>query len=359
MTNWKNILESTYIKNKQLIESSEFIDKLIQNCGITNNLSKGGLILPSGELINMFPQNTWLHYDSLPEIYPEADHGSMWNPKYEDVFDEEVVDNKIIRYCINHKFQPDYIKLPNTNITKQQKEKLQDIFMQLNKDIPVMVEDDITKIVKANQTSVVEDILRQLSGNIEGEFTEDVLDEGDKKIFDKNSGYNSSYDEEFIEEKLKEKYPNLIMSYTDDRFINPETNRHFQLDFYDPDSDTGFNYNKHIKHGRRKFNKNDPNCIMDVKWLESMAEPDNFYEKILHTWRDLDPLKRSVAKEAGLNYIEWFNIDEFLKWYKNPELTYEEYKMAPKSMQYDSDEYFIQKARHRDIYGNDSRWDAD
>ena len=105
------------------------------------------------------------------------------------------------------------------------------------------------------------------------------LEEGDKKVFDKNSGYNSSYDEEFIEEKLKEKYPNLIMSYTDDRFVNPETNRHFQLDFYDPDSDTGFNYNKHIKHGRRKFNENDPACIDDVKWLESLAKPGNFMKK--------------------------------------------------------------------------------
>lgn len=181
------------------------------------------------------------------------------------------------------------------------------------------------------------------------------LEEGDKKVFDKNSGYNSSYDEEFIEEKLKEKYPNLIMSYTDDRFVNPETNRHFQLDFYDPDSDTGFNYNKHIKHGRRKFDENDPACIDDVKWLESLAKPGNFYEKILHTWKDLDPLKRLIAKEAGLKYIEWFNIDEFLKWYENPELTYEEYKTAPESMQYDSDEYFIQKDRGRDVYGNDSR----
>lgn len=181
----------------------------------------------------------------------------------------------------------------------------------------------------------------------------DHLEEGDKKVFDKDSGYNSSYDEEYIVEKLKERYPNIKLSYTDDRFVNPETNRHFQLDFYDPDSDTGFNYNKHIKHGRRKFNSEDPNCIKDVKWLES--KDGEFYAKILHTWRDLDPLKREVAKENGLKFIEWFNLDEFAKWYNNPELSYEEYKFAPDSMQYDSDEYFAQKDRGRDVYGNDSR----
>lgn len=144
------------------------------------------------------------------------------------------------------------------------------------------------------------------------------------------------------------------MSYTDDRFVNPNTHRHFQLDFYDPDSDTGFNYNKHGKHGRRMYNPNDPNCQKDVKWLQSKSEPGNFYEKILHTWKDLDPLKRQVAKQNGLKFIEWFNMDEFDKWFANPSLTYPEYKTAPESMQYDREEYFAQKARGRDIYGLDS-----
>ena len=178
--------------------------------------------------------------------------------------------------------------------------------------------------------------------------------EGDKKIFDKDSGYNVSEDELFIFNKLKEKYPNIKMSITDDRFINPETHRHFQLDFFDPDSDTGFNYNKHMKHGRRMYNPDDQNCQKDVIWLKSKSKPGNFYEKMLHTWKDLDPLKREVAKQNGLKFIEWFNLDEFLRWFDNPNLTYEEYKYAPDSMQYDSEEYFAQKARGRDIYGLDS-----
>ena len=60
------------------------------------------------------------------------------------------------------------------------------------------------------------------------------IKEGDKKVFDKASGYNSSKDETYIYEKLKEKYPDVIISYTDDRFVNPETNRHFQSDLYIP-----------------------------------------------------------------------------------------------------------------------------
>jgi len=161
------------------------------------------------------------------------------------------------------------------------------------------------------------------------------IEEGDKKVFDKETGYNSSKDETYIYEKLKEKYPNIQISYTDDRFVNPETKRHFQLDFYDPDSDTGFNYNKVWTHCRRKYN------------------PD-YYKRALKQWTITDPIKREVAKANGLKFIEWFNLDEFNRWYENPELTYEEYKYAPDSVQYDSEEYFKQKARGRDIYGVDS-----
>ena len=186
---------------------------------------------------------------------------------------------------------------------------------------------------------------------------ESTLEEGDKKIFDKRTGYNSSEDELYYYDLLKKKWPDTIMSYTDDRIVNPDTHRHFQLDFYIPSEDMAVNIMKHIKHGRRRYNPDDPNCQRDVRWLQSQAKPGNFYEKILHTWKDIDPLKIELAKQGGMKYVDIYNMDEFNNWYNNPELTYEEYRVSPESMQYDSDEYFNQKARHRDIYGNDSKWD--
>lgn len=176
--------------------------------------------------------------------------------------------------------------------------------------------------------------------------------EGDKKIFDKSSGYNSSKDEQFIFDKLKEKWPDTVISYTDDRFVNPETNRHFQADYYIPSKDWFLNLNKAWTHGRRKFNPNDPSCQEDVKWLES--QDGEYYKRALKQWTITDPIKREIAKANGLKLIEWFNLDEFNTWFNNPDLSYEEYKYAPDSLQYDSDEYFKQKARGRDIYGNDS-----
>ena len=178
------------------------------------------------------------------------------------------------------------------------------------------------------------------------------IEEGDKKIFDKDSGYNSSKDEQYIFEKLKEKWPDVIISYTDDRFVNPDTNRHFQADYYIPSEDWFLNYNKIFTHGRRKYNPDDPNCQKDVEWLKS--QDGDYYKRALKQWTVTDPIKREIAKINGLKLIEWFNLDEFNTWLAKPELTYEQYKQAPESMQYDSKEYFKQKARGRDIYGNDS-----
>lgn len=189
-------------------------------------------------------------------------------------------------------------------------------------------------------------------------LVENLLSEKDeyisKKIFDDKSGYNISKDEIYIYDMLKERWPDVVQSYTDDRFVNPETHRHFQADFYIPSEDMFCNYNKHFKHGRRKYNPEDETCIDDVNWLKSKASPDSFYEKVLHTWTVVDPIKREVAEQQGFKFVEWFNLDEFNTWYENPNLTYEEYKYAPLSLQYDSDEYFKEKERGRDIFGNDS-----
>lgn len=183
-------------------------------------------------------------------------------------------------------------------------------------------------------------------------IVEDIVKEGEKKLFDPKTGYNISKDEQYIFEKLKQKYPDVIESYTDDRFVNPNTNRHFQLDFYIPSLDMGMNYNKIITHGRRKFEPNNPLHKKDVIWLKN--KKNDFYKRILKQWTITDPIKREVTEKNNIKFIEWFNLDEFERWFNDPTLTYEEYKYAPDSLQYNSAEYFKEKERGRDIYGNDS-----
>ena len=177
-----------------------------------------------------------------------------------------------------------------------------------------------------------------------------TLDEGDGKVFDKDSGYNSSDDEEYYWDLIKKKWPDAKKSVTLDFFRNPENHRPWQIDAYVPSEKMMIQINKNWKHGRRPYNPNDPACQADVKWLKS--KKGEYYDKVLYTWTELEPLKRKIAKDNGYRYVEIFNVDEFNDWYANPELTYEEYK-HPVSLQYDRDEYFRQKAEGKDIYGSD------
>lgn len=179
-----------------------------------------------------------------------------------------------------------------------------------------------------------------------------TLDEGDGKVFDKDSGYNSSDDEEYYWDLIKKKWPDAKKSVTLDFFRNPENHRPWQIDAYVPSEKMMIQFDGHIKHGRRPYNSEDPNCQADVEWLKS--KKGDFYNKILYTWTELEPMKRQIAKDNGYRYIEIFNPDEFKTWYANPELDYEEYKHPLPTMQYDRDEYFKQKARGVDIFGNSS-----
>jgi len=193
------------------------------------------------------------------------------------------------------------------------------------------------------------------------EIVESILEEAEKKkkdseykskkIFDKDSGYNVSLDEEYYYDLVKKKWPDAERSQTFDDFRNPENHRPWQVDIYVPSEKMMIMIQKNWKHGRRPYDSEDPACQSDVKWLES--KDGEYYKKVLYTWTQLDPLKRKIAKKLGYRYVEIFNLDEFEKWYDNPNLTYQEYK-HPERLEYDSDEYFRQKDRGRDVYGNDS-----
>ena len=183
-------------------------------------------------------------------------------------------------------------------------------------------------------------------------IVERILDEGDKKIFNKHGPhYNSSKDEEAVYDLLKKKWPKMIVNYKNEDFRSPATHRTWQIDFASPEDNLYINYNRHIKHGRRIYNPEDPNCQKDVAWLKK--QDGEFYKKILHTWTVVDPLKRIVAKQLGWRYIELFDRDEVEKFLADPTLSYDEYRSPIETMQYDSDRYFKGKDRNRDEFGND------
>lgn len=274
-------------------------------------------------------------------------HGPMSSKLYDYLYGRRTAPKKLE---IVHKHKSAISK--DDRELKKYKDKLFDIKYDLEHN------DDPSDINRAaSELAKVRDQIRQkatLNKKLQSLIGEQTLEEGGKKVFDKDTGYNVSEDENFYYDWIKKKWPDVERSKTFDDFRNPENHRPWQVDFYVPSENMMIQINKNWRHGRRPYNPEDPDCQADVEWLKS--QEGDYYDKVLYTWTQLEPLKRKIAKELGYKYVEIFNMDEFIDWYKNPELTYEEYK-HPTRIEYDSDEYFAQKARHRDIYGNDSKWD--
>ena len=83
-----------------------------------------------------------------------------------------------------------------------------------NDKIAIYSQDNVTAQYFASAKNKIDDILKALKKD---DITEAILREGDKKIFDKDSGYNISEDEEYYYELLKKKWPDVERSVTDDR----------------------------------------------------------------------------------------------------------------------------------------------
>lgn len=108
-----------------------------------------------------------------------------------------------------------------------------------------------------------------------------------------------------IEQKLftllKEVYPDSKIHYIDERYNN------FECDYYIPSKDLFIEYQGHQSHGGHPYNKNDENDINLAKWIKNTFGNNTAFVK-------LDPLKRYIAKENNLNWIEFWNAKEFKLW---------------------------------------------
>ena len=122
-----------------------------------------------------------------------------------------------------------------------------------------------------------------------------------------NWGNKISKQEILIGKLLKIKMPNIIYQYKSERYP-------FVCDFYNPDSDTFIEYQGYFTHGGEPYIGSNEQKEK-VKLWESKNTSQ--YKKAIDTWTIRDPLKRKIAKENNLNYLEFFNMDEFMGWYNN------------------------------------------
>jgi hypothetical protein len=129
-----------------------------------------------------------------------------------------------------------------------------------------------------------------------------------------NKTFCSSKREDEIYNLLIQKYPNTVRQYRSDLYP-------FNCDFYIPEIDTYIEYNGFWHHGRKPYiETNEQKEIVKLwekrsKEINDKGELKKSYDIAIHVWTISDPLKRKTAKDNGLNWIEFFTIEEFMNWY--------------------------------------------
>ena len=122
----------------------------------------------------------------------------------------------------------------------------------------------------------------------------------------KNGTLHTSSHEEKIFEYLVEKYKNVKKQYRDDRYKNPKTKTKFKCDFYLTDYDLFIEYQGTYHHGGEPFDENNKSHLKKLtKWEErSKKQVNSDYVEAIKVWTIKDPLKRNVAKNSNINYLE-------------------------------------------------------
>lgn len=146
-----------------------------------------------------------------------------------------------------------------------------------------------------------------------------------------NGTANTSKPENKIAFLLSMKYKNTLRNYKSDLYP-------FHCDFYIPELDLYIEYQGHPGHGKEPFNSNNQKHIEILnewkeraKIRESKLKKRSQYSDYIKIWTIRDPLKRKVAKRNNLNWIEFFNMEQFFAWYKTQKgLPLLEYKSSIK-----------------------------
>ncbi len=125
----------------------------------------------------------------------------------------------------------------------------------------------------------------------------------------KNHTFNSSSWEDKTYNKLCDKFGenNIIRNYISDLYP-------FNCDFYIQSLDLYIECNYHWTHGGHPYNSENLN---DIKKVNKYKNKGNYYNAMIYTWTDLDVRKQQIAKENNLNYIMFYSLTDFEKWYNN------------------------------------------
>lgn len=131
--------------------------------------------------------------------------------------------------------------------------------------------------------------------------------------------------EQKIFDYLKEIFDesDIISQYKDERYKNQRTNYKWNCDFYIKSLDLFIEVQRTKEHNNHPFNPNDQNDLNELALLKQKEQEKlkekNYtrYSSIIEGWTVIDPMKRQVAQENHLKYLELFDSKISFEEFKN------------------------------------------
>ena len=120
-----------------------------------------------------------------------------------------------------------------------------------------------------------------------------------------NNSFNTSKPEEEIYKLLVEKFGDVKRQYKSKTYP-------YHCDFYIPSLDLFIEYQGFWTHGKEPY-KNTSEQQEIIKLWESKGS--SLYLRAIKNWTETDVLKRKIANDNKLNWLEFFNMEQFMNWF--------------------------------------------
>lgn len=139
------------------------------------------------------------------------------------------------------------------------------------------------------------------------------LDNTIKKTL-KTKKLHGTFNTSSVEEKI---YIQLVKTFCKDNVIRQYKSKEypFACDFYIKPLNLYIEYNGCWTHGTHPFDKTNKYDLELIKKWEN--KHTKYYDAAIHTWTIRDVNKRQTAIKNNLNYIEFWNINEFYTYINN------------------------------------------
>jgi len=133
------------------------------------------------------------------------------------------------------------------------------------------------------------------------------------KIRRKNGTLNTSKPEEQCYQHLIELYGESNVK----RQWNKDSRYPFCVDFYIIPEDLFIECNFHWSHGKELYSIRKKTHKKTLSEWKIKAETSKYYQSAIDVWTSRDPLKTKTAKKNSLNYIVFYNKDNFTNYFNN------------------------------------------